>query len=89
MPDSTKPNVTHLGYIQSTITRMGQNAFQAKAWCITIITALLVFYLEKASNASKYATIYIALGVVALLIHIIFTLSAATVSSTESQQNWK
>ena len=66
MPDSTKPNVTHLGYIQSTITRMGQNAFQAKAWCITIITALLVFYLEKASNASKYATIYIALGVVAL-----------------------
>ncbi len=60
------PNETHLGYIQATITRMGQNAFQAKTWCITIITALLVFFLEKASDYSKFKTIYIAIGVVVL-----------------------
>ena len=60
------PNETHLGYIQATITRMGQNAFQAKTWCITIITALLIFLLEKASDHSKFTTIYIAIGVVAL-----------------------
>ena len=60
------PNETHLGYIQATITRMGQNAFQAKTWCITIITARLIFLLEKASDHSKFTTIYIAIGVVAL-----------------------
>ena len=61
-----KPNETHLGYIQATITRMGQNAFQAKTWCVTIITALLIFLLEKASDYSKFTTIYIAIGVVVL-----------------------
>lgn len=66
MPDNTTSNETHLGYIQTTISRMGQNAFQAKTWCITIITALLIFYLEKASETSKAVTIYIALGVVVL-----------------------
>lgn len=92
MPDSTKPNVTHLGYIQSTITRMGQNAFQAKAWCITIITALLVFIWKRhlmPQNTQLSILHSEWLRCSALLIHIIFTLSAATVSSTESQQNWK
>lgn len=60
------PNETYLGYIQATISRMGQNAFQAKTWCITIITALLIFLLEKASDHSELTTIYIAMGVVAL-----------------------
>lgn len=32
-------NDTLLGYIQNTITRIGQNSFQAKAWAITIISA--------------------------------------------------
>ena len=60
------PNETYLGYIQATISRVGQNAFQAKTWCITIITALLIFLLEKASDHSELTTIYIAMGVVAL-----------------------
>ena len=60
------PNETYLGYIQATISRMGQNAFQAKTWCITVVTALLIFLLEKASDHSKFTTIYIAIGVVAL-----------------------
>lgn len=31
---------SYLGFIQNVITRMGQNSFQAKAWCITIASAL-------------------------------------------------
>ncbi|MBR5537584.1 MAG: hypothetical protein IKU58_06760 [Clostridia bacterium] len=48
-----KPNETHLGYIQTTITRMAQNSFQAKTWCITVICALLVFYLEQTQEAVR------------------------------------
>lgn len=35
---SVKINETHLGYIQAVINRMGQNSFQAKTWCITVIS---------------------------------------------------
>ena len=60
------PNETYLGYIQATISRMGQNAFQAKTWCITVVTALLVFFLEKSPECSKSITIYVLAGVVIL-----------------------
>lgn len=31
----------HLGFIQSAISRMAQNSFQAKAWCIATVSALV------------------------------------------------
>lgn len=35
---------THLGFIQSVVTRMGQNSLQTKSWCITLTVALITFY---------------------------------------------
>lgn len=56
-------NETHLGYIQNTITRMGQNSFQAKTWAITIISALVAFYLTQTNNKTLNATIIISIAV--------------------------
>ena len=61
-----KPNETYLGYIQSVITRMGQNAFQAKAWCITVVAAVLIFYLGKEANGQHLICTIIACAVTAL-----------------------
>ncbi|MEE0745502.1 MAG: hypothetical protein UIL73_03335 [Anaerovoracaceae bacterium] len=63
---SKKPNETYLGYIQSTITRMGQNAFQAKAWCITVVAAVLIFYLGKDASGQHLICTIIACAVTAL-----------------------
>ena len=56
-------NDTHLGYIQNVITRMGQNSFQAKGWCITIDSALIAFDL---ANKDTDVAIIISLVVTAL-----------------------
>ena len=56
-------NETHLGYIQNTITRMGQNSFQAKAWAITIISALIAFYLTQTNEEILKAITIIAIAV--------------------------
>ncbi len=61
-----KVNEVHLGYIQSVITRMGQNAFQAKAWCITVVAAVLIFYLGKEANGQHLICTIIACAVTAL-----------------------
>lgn len=62
----TKVNEAHLGYIQNVITRMGQNSFQCKAWCITLVSALLVIYLEQPNGKPHPECAYIA-GVVVVL----------------------
>ena len=41
---------THLQFIENAITRMGQNSFQAKAWCVTVVSALLAYFLEKGTK---------------------------------------
>ena len=61
-----KVNEVHLGYIQSVITRMGQNAFQAKAWCISVVAAVLIFYLGKEANGQHLICTIIACAVTAL-----------------------
>ncbi len=61
-----KVNEVHFGYIQSVITRMGQNAFQAKAWCITVVAAVLIFYLGKEANGQHLICTIIACAVTAL-----------------------
>ena len=40
-------NEKHLEFIQNVIDRMGQNSFHAKEWCITVISALIAFYLTQ------------------------------------------
>lgn len=61
-----KVNEAHLGYIQGVITRMGQNSFQCKAWCITLVSALLVIYLEQPNGKPHPECAYIAGAVVVL-----------------------
>ncbi len=68
--DLKKINETHLGYIQNVISRMGQNSFQAKTWAITIISALVAFYLTETDKATLNATIIIAIAVSVLFCFI-------------------
>jgi len=46
--DDTSPSVqTHLGIVQGVIDRMASNSTQCKAWCITIVSAVLVVVADK------------------------------------------
>lgn len=46
--DETSPSVqTHLGILQSVIQRMATNSSSSKAWCITIVSAILVIVADK------------------------------------------
>lgn len=38
---------THLGILQGVINRMASNSSQCKAWCITIVSAILVIIADK------------------------------------------
>ena len=65
-----KVNETHLGYIQAVIDRMGQNSFHAKEWCVTVVSALIAFYLTKDADNSRPA-IAITAGVVTILFCVV------------------
>jgi hypothetical protein len=39
--------IKHLEFIQNVITRMGQNSFLIKGWCITLLIGLLALYAHK------------------------------------------
>jgi len=46
--DETSPSVqTHLGILQDVIERMATNSTSSKAWCITIVSAILVVVADK------------------------------------------
>jgi len=46
--DETSPSIqTHLGIIQGVIQRMAGNSSSCKAWCITIVSAILVIVADK------------------------------------------
>ena len=46
--DESSPSVqTHLGILQGVIQRMAGNSGQCKAWCITIVSAILVIVADK------------------------------------------
>ena len=62
-PDSASIQ-THLGIIQSVIQRMASNSTNCKAWCVTLVSAVLVIVAGKGN--SDYAWI-------ALLPTIIFS----------------
>jgi len=61
-------NEKYLDIIQATITRMGQNSFQAKTWGITIVSGLLVFMFNKegSDNSMKILCIGVAIVVTCL-----------------------
>ncbi|MHA1772700.1 MAG: hypothetical protein ACTSXO_01055 [Candidatus Heimdallarchaeota archaeon] len=46
--DESSPSVqAHLGILQGVIQRMATNSSQCKAWCITIVSAILVIVADK------------------------------------------
>ncbi|MES9906378.1 MAG: hypothetical protein ABW168_27315 [Sedimenticola sp.] len=46
--DETSPSVqAHLGILQGVINRMASNSSQSKAWCITVVSAILVIIADK------------------------------------------
>ncbi len=64
--NTEESKVKHLEFIQSIISRMAQNSFQAKAWGITVVTALLAFCLSNESLDMRSIAIDIACVVVGL-----------------------
>jgi hypothetical protein len=42
--------IKHLEFIQSIITRMGQNSFLVKGWCVTLISAIYALAAKDASE---------------------------------------
>ena len=46
--EDTSPSVqSHLGILQSVIQRMSENSSSCKAWCITVVSAVLVIVADK------------------------------------------
>lgn len=46
--DESSPSIqTHLGILQGVIQRMAENSTSCKAWCITIVSAILVIVADK------------------------------------------
>lgn len=62
--ESGNLNEKYLEFIQSTISRMAQNSFQAKTWCITILTAIVAFYLSQVDDKLKRISVIAAFAVV-------------------------
>tara|TARA_R110001583_G_scaffold123940_1_gene275403 strand:+ start:19433 stop:19858 length:426 start_codon:yes stop_codon:yes gene_type:complete len=46
---------SHLGILQNVIQRMASNSSSAKAWCVTLVSAILVIIADK--GKSEYALI--------------------------------
>ena len=59
-------NETHLAFLQSIIDRMGQNSFHAKEWCVTVVSALVAFYLSQDSRSVRPVAAITASAVTAL-----------------------
>ena len=62
----TQVNEKYLDFIQATITRMGQNSFQAKTWGITIVSGLLAFMLSQSDHNLKIICIITSIVVTCL-----------------------
>lgn len=57
---------THLGILQAIITRMAENSRHCKAWCIALVSAILVF-VTRAEENTNYISIA-AFPIVAFLV---------------------
>lgn len=65
--DETSPSVqTHLGIMQGVIERMASNSSQCKAWCITIVSAILVIVADKGKPNFAWIALFPSLLFLAL-----------------------
>jgi len=51
----TEIKIAHLGFVQNIISRMAQNSFILKGWCITLVAAL--FALSSSGASEKFVLI--------------------------------
>lgn len=63
-------NTDYLGFIQSVITRMGQNSFQSKSWCITIVAALAAILFNHSKDGQQSSPCVV--GMVGILSVLLF-----------------
>ncbi|WP_432013375.1 hypothetical protein [Streptomyces cucumeris] len=59
-PTLSQEQVTHLEFIQAVITRLGNNSFLVKGWCLTLAAGLLAFAAE-GSRVSVAVTAFVPL----------------------------
>ncbi|MBM7070579.1 hypothetical protein JQC92_00780 [Shewanella sp. 202IG2-18] len=53
--DSASPSIqTHLGILQNVIQRMAVNSSSSKAWCVTLVSAVLVIVADKGKPEYAY-----------------------------------
>lgn len=52
---------THLGILQSVVQRMASNSSQCKAWCITIVSAILVIVADKSKPDFAWIALFPAI----------------------------
>ena len=64
MINNQKPNDAYLGFIQNSISRMGQNSFQTKTWCITLVAALLAYMFNKNDKETMTTCVLISMVIV-------------------------
>lgn len=62
--------IAYLGFIQNTITRMGQNSFQSKSWCITIVAALAAILFNNSKDEQQSSPCVV--GMVGILSVLLF-----------------
>lgn len=62
--------IAYLGFIQNTITRMGQNSFQSKSWCITIVAALAAILFNHSKDGQQSSPCVV--GMVGILSVLLF-----------------
>lgn len=55
---------THLTFIENNITRMANHSFQAKAWCITILTAMNSILFTQNNLQLRQLAIYLSCFVI-------------------------
>lgn len=61
-------SIKHLEFIQSNISRMGQNSFRVKGWSITIVAALLALYAASMGGNSAGNTWFIFVAILPTII---------------------
>lgn len=54
----------HLTFIENNITRMANHSFQAKAWCITILTAMISILFTQNNLELRQLAIYLSCFVI-------------------------
>lgn len=57
----SRPNATHLGFVQDAIARLSRHSFTIKGWSVTVVVALLGFGTKEANGDFAWLALFAAL----------------------------